>query len=374
MTGDLSLYFHVPFCSKKCPYCHFFVLPDKQALKAQFLEALKLEWKAQLPKLQGKKIVSIYLGGGTPSLLTPQELETILKLPFQDADVASDAEITLEINPENVTASFAHSLRSLPINRASLGVQSLSSSELTLLGRNHLASTAKHAIHTLYDAGLTNLSIDLMYDLPHQTLEIFHQTLEEVATLPISHLSLYNLTIEPHTPFFKRKEQLQPHLPTQELSRKLLEAALFFLPTLGLERYEISAFAKNGLISRHNTGYWTGRPFLGFGPSAFSYFEGKRFQNIPHLGKYSSALSQGESPISFEEKLEPEKALRELLAIHLRLSKGVNLELFPKEALRLLESTFNKLQMGGLLTLEGNTLRLTEEGKFFYDTVATEII
>ena len=375
---EVSLYFHIPFCAKKCPYCHFFVLPDQTLLKGQFLKSLQLEWKLYLPKLEGKEIVSIYLGGGTPSRLSPLQIASILNMVFtSSAMLAKECEITLEVNPEDVTPEFSQSLTQMGINRVSLGVQSLNNAELELLDRGHSSDKATQAIQLIAAAGIDNISIDLMFDLPHQTLKTWENTLSQIKDLPITHLSLYNLTLEPHTVFFKHKKTLSPTLPSPEDSTQMLEMALDYLTDAGLKRYEISAFAKKGLHSRHNSGYWTGRPFLGFGPSAFSYWEKKRFQNVPHLNRYSEALKEGRLPIHFEEKLEAPNARLELLAVQLRLVDGVDLTDFERRHDKLSATTYEtlaQLEAKGWIARQENRICLTSQGQLFYDSVASEII
>jgi oxygen-independent coproporphyrinogen-3 oxidase len=379
MTGDreeISLYFHIPFCSKKCPYCHFFVLPDQEELKTIYLEAIRLEWEMRLPSLQGKRIVSIYFGGGTPTRLSTPQIASLLT-PILDLELAPDCEITLEANPEDITLSRMQELRLLGINRLSIGIQSLEEEELITLKRSHTSSKASEAIHTAFQAGFTNLSIDLMFELPKQTLVSWERTLKKLEQLPISHLSLYNLTLEPNTPFYKQKSHLIPQLPPEEEKLAMLQQGIAAISSLGLTRYEISAFARPGSTSRHNTGYWTGRPFLGFGPSAFSYWEKKRFRNIAHLSKYQTALNERRYPIDFEETLPYPHNLHELFAVQLRLVEGVDLALFSKRHAPLPPTTLSlcqKLIEEGYLETQGNTIRLTSYGQLFYDTVASELI
>ncbi len=356
----ISLYFHIPFCTKKCPYCHFYVIPNRLPHHKLLGEALALEWEQQLPLLQGKTITSIYFGGGTPSLYGGIQ-ELLEKIPR-----APDCEITIEANPEESDIALLTHFRSIGINRLSLGVQSLDDRSLQTLERIHSAEKARQAIFNAQKAGFENVSIDLMYDLPGQTEESWRYTLDQLGDLPIHHLSLYNLTIEPHTSFHKRKVET----PTGDLSLRFLTAALERLEAIGLKRYEISAFAIPGHESRHNLGYWTARPFLGYGPSAFSYWEGERFRNIANINRYSQALKAGQSPVDFRERLPYPANANELLAVRLRLKSGVDIKSIPQET----ESAIVKLKEMGLLKQEGTQLQLTERGTLFYDTVASEII
>ncbi len=320
-------------------------------------EAFLLEWEQKLPLLQGKEITSIYFGGGTPSLFEYTG-DILAKIPR-----GPDCEITIEANPEQ--ESFSHFIE-MGINRLSLGVQSLDDSSLQTLERVHSAAKAKRAICKAAKAGFKNISIDLMYDLPGQTEKSWLYTLDQLSDLPIQHVSLYNLTIEPHTAFYKRKVKQ----PNSETSLRFLMAALEKFEQMGLKRYEISAFAQDGFESRHNIGYWTARPFLGFGPSAFSYWEEERFRNIANIHRYAKCVKAGEVAVDFREKLPYPSNVKELLAIHLRLKDGVRIDQFdlPKDG------SIEKLIDQKLLVQDGNRLKLTDQGMLFYDTVAMELI
>lgn len=366
MSGKqpLSLYFHIPFCTRKCPYCHFYVIPNNPKHRQELLEGLLLEWEQVRQKLAGFEIVSIYFGGGTPTLFGVEPIHRIL----EQISVANDCEITIEANPEDVTLSLMEGYKKAGINRVSIGVQSLQDDSLQILERTHNSNKAVQAIHDTYQAGISNISIDLMYELPDQTPQSFAKTLSRLESLPITHLSLYNLTIEPHTAFYKRTLKL----PSDQDNFAMLNMAVEHLEKIGLKRYEISAFARPGCESRHNVGYWTARPFFGLGPSAFSYFNGKRFRNCANINKYLQVLKAGESPVDFEETLPYPQNVHELLAVELRLLKGVDLAHFdiPLET----KSTLDRLIDDKFLVIESKRLRLTEKGRLFYDTIASEIV
>lgn len=351
-SGEYSLYYHIPFCSKKCDYCHFFVLPDRESDKTLLLEGLRREFQLKNPS---GKLVSLYFGGGTPSLFGPERIGEVISWS------PACEEVTLEVNPEGVTRQLIERYKLAGVNRISLGVQSFDDAHLIQLGRTHNSSSAERAVDLIREAGIENLSIDLMYDLPHQELATWHTTLKTAARLPITHLSLYNLTIEPHTVFFKYRETLEKTLPDANVSLMMYQAAQETLESAGLKQYEISAFAKPTFYSRHNTGYWLGRPFLGLGPSAFSYWNHKRFRNVAHLRKYCETLAP-----DFEEELSPDARERELFVIQLRLLQGAPLPSFHHELAPLVSN--------GLLQIEGNIARLTPRGLLLYDTVAAELI
>lgn len=364
LNGDFSIYFHVPFCKRKCDYCHFYVIPDQERFKTLYLQALRQEWELRAHLLPIKKPLSIYFGGGTPSLLNPKAIENILSW----IEPSKACEITLEVNPEQVTWELMHTFHRIGINRISLGVQSLHDPSLITLTRTHSKTKALSAIEETRRAGFHNISIDLMYDLPGQTLQQWRATLRQAVQLPITHLSLYNLTIEPHTPFYKKRSLLKT--PSANTSLHMLNEAIETFQKAGLHQYEISAFARGQYISQHNTGYWTGRPFLGFGPSAFSYWQGHRFRNVANLQRYAKALSSGNDPIDFQENLSPDDQQKELLAIALRRLEGVAIQQWTEP----LRSTIDKLVLEGLLVYTASSLRLTSKGLLFHDTVAEEII
>jgi len=364
MSGKkkLSLYFHIPFCTKKCPYCHFYVIPNNAKQREQLLEGLLLEWQ-QIPVDQAE-ITSIYFGGGTPTLFGVEPIKRIL----DEISPSKECEVTIEANPEDITVELMSGYAQAGVNRVSIGVQSLQDDSLLVLERTHNSQKAIQAIVDTYESGIHNISIDLMVELPDQTPASFEKTLNRLKELPITHLSLYNLTIEPHTPFSKRPLKL----PSDQDNLMMHQMAIEQIQKIGLERYEISAFAKPGYESRHNVGYWTARPFFGLGPSAFSYINGKRYRNCANINKYLSALSRGESPVDFEEQLPYPQNVCELLAVELRLIRGVDLNRFdlPEQT----KKSIVKLLKEGYLIQEKDQLRLSEKGLLWYDTVASEII
>ncbi len=361
--SPISLYIHVPFCTKKCPYCHFFVIPHTSAHERRYLLALEKEMDLICPFLENRELISLYFGGGTPSLLDPSTLASII------AKYSTAKEITLEINPERITLEKLRAFKEAGINRASFGVQSFDKDLLKVLGREHSAKDAICAVEMCQQAGIDNISIDLMYDLPHQTLDSWKYSLDQAIKLPITHLSLYNLTIEPHTSYFKNEARLRPYQPSEEDSAAMYLLAQEVFSSNGFEQYEISAFARDGRISLHNTGYWQARDFIGLGPSAFSDYQKERWRNVAHLERYCKALFSGQSPIDMREKLSLERRFREELVIALRLLKGVDIQLDD-----LLAKSVAKLEAQKLLTYQNSHLQLTARGVLFYDEVAAELI
>ena len=373
MLHPLSIYIHIPFCTKKCPYCHFYVIGDNERLKDMLLQALIHEIGSISSMLQNRPLVSIYFGGGTPSLFGPNRIEKVLTLFSFDRS----CEITLEANPEESTQDMIQDYRSIGINRLSFGVQSFQESELKLLGRLHSGEQAKKAIHDAFNAGIENITLDLMYETPKQTLDTFKHSLYTATSLPISHLSLYNLTFEEKTPFLRKESELRPLIVDDAVGTHMYEEAVSILSNGGLHQYEVSAFCRNDMISRHNIGYWTGREFLGLGPSAFSFYGSKRYRNIANLKRYSALVQAGMSPVDFVDDVDAAARRKELLALHLRLLCGVCLSQFEK-TFGILECETNKaldsLILRGFLKRNTDHVALTRRGLLFYDTVASEII
>lgn len=374
--NTFSIYIHIPFCKRKCDYCHFYVIPDKEQYKDLLLESLKREWDSVLQKVPSNfKLKSIYFGGGTPSLFGPNRVDAVVQ--WIKKSYPEHVEVTLEANPEEVTRRLISDYKDAGINRLSMGVQSLDDRELQLLTRRHDAKKAVVAIDEATHAGVNNISIDLMYDLPHQTPSSWKATIDRACTLPITHLSLYNLTIEPHTVFYKYREQLSKDVPDESASYEMYAYAVDTLNAAGLKQYEISAFAKDDLYSRHNTGYWTGRPFLGLGPSAYSFWEGIRYKNIANLNKYSQLLQNSLDPVDTIDELSVEDRRKELFVIALRLLDGVDIAKFEeingplsKETI----ATIDHLTERNLLVKTNDRVKLSSKGLLLYDSIATELI
>ena len=284
------IYLHVPFCTSRCIYCDFYSTTQSATVRHEYVNAACAELANRKSYLADRHIQSIYFGGGTPSQLQIKEIAILLDSINKHYDIDTNAEITLEANPDDVTPDFAHNLRNLGFNRVSLGVQSFNDQILKMLNRRHDAATAQKAVHTLQQAGLDNISIDLIYGLPTQLLQDFSLDLQKAFSLPIKHLSTYALSIEQGT-LLQRKIQSNELAETDE-DTFIAEYEIMMQQAHahGFEHYEISNFALPGFESRHNSGYWNNTPYLGIGPGAHS-FNGtdERQYNEPNLGKYISA-------------------------------------------------------------------------------------
>lgn len=372
-NADLRLYIHVPFCTHKCPYCHFYSVIDDEGLKNRFVEALCNEIERWRDTISKKEIVSLYFGGGTPFLLGPSRLERLMRaLPLRPS-----TEITIEANPETTTPPLLLAYRALGVNRLSIGAQSFSDHYLKALHRAHSSDQTRKVLDDALNAGWTNISLDLMFDLPGMKVSDWENTLEEACSLPIQHISLYNLVIEPKTAWFRNKEAIQSLMPKEEASTQMIQSAWTITQSHGFAQYEISAFAKGGFHSHHNVGYWQGNEFLGFGPSAFSFFGNSRFSNIANLKKYCQAIELNKTTIEASEELSPQQRLREMVAIGLRMNAGVSLPSLEDRwgpADQDLVSTLHRLVSIELLDQDNDTFYLTDRGRLVYDAIAVEII
>ncbi|MGE0641550.1 MAG: radical SAM family heme chaperone HemW [Thermoanaerobaculia bacterium] len=314
MSETLGIYLHVPFCRTKCRYCDFYRVGENRGKIELFLAALRREIDGWT-ELHGREVETIFLGGGTPSLLDGPDVASILERIARRFRVRDDAEITLEANPSDLGPDRLAALRAAGVNRLSIGVQSFSDRELRLVGRRHDAERAERVVHEARDAGFDNLSIDLMLAIPGQTEAGFRRSLERAVALATEHLSLYLLEIHESSEMdFLRRER--PGLfPGEEAERRRYLAVHRRLLEAGYEHYEISNFARPGRRSRHNLRYWRLEPWLGLGPSAHSFVDGRRFRHPPDLGTWLADPLVAEP---LENDLPEERAM-----LGLRLAEGI---------------------------------------------------
>jgi putative oxygen-independent coproporphyrinogen III oxidase len=361
------LYVHIPFCARICPYCAFYKERGDSSQTQRFCEALLCELderRAHVPVAAE----TIFIGGGTPTALTTAQLGHLLG-GFRDRlDLSALREWTVEANPGSVSPRKAALLRGLGVNRISLGVQSWDNELLTLLGREHDAAQAEASFQIFREAGFTNLSVDLMFALPGQTLAQWEATLKKTIALEPEHISTYCLTYEEGTEFFARQVRGE-FREDPDSEARFLESAMEMLESAGFEHYEISNYARDGYASSHNRGYWAGEDYLGIGPSAFSTVGLERCQNISDYREYSDLVLAGSSPISSTETLTAEMKRGERIALALRTVHGipsVELNRWPAE-----RREFEEL---GLLREEEGNCVLTRRGKLLADSVAEAFI
>ena len=370
-----GIYLHIPFCKKACHYCNFHFSTSLQ-LKNEFIDALLKEIQLQQDFLGGKEVQSIYFGGGTPSLLAENELGAILDLLYQRFNISPSAEITLEANPDDITAEKVSAWRESGINRLSNGIQSFYEEHLLWMNRAHSATQALECISIARQGGIANMTIDLIYGIPCLTDEQWASNVQRAIEFGIPHLSCYALTVEPKTALdaLIRKNKLADINPDDQARQFLLLTES--LEQAGYEHYEISNFARPGFRSRHNSSYWQGVPYLGLGPSAHSYANGKRQWNIASNIRYIESIRAGEIPFE-EELLTTTQQYNEYIMTALRTLEGINFaEVTRRFGLNRSAALLRQLkayQPEGHLMLNESSVTLTREGRLFADGIAAQL-
>lgn len=362
--APIGIYLHVPFCAKKCPYCDFYSLPYTYPKVKAYTDAVCRNLKAR----KGTAADSVFLGGGTPSLLPDRCLSELMAAVKNDLVLTEAAEITLEVNPNTVTPKRLQAWRAMGINRLSFGVQSFCDPELSVLGRKHTAAQAKAAIAAAASEGFRNVSCDLMLGIPNQTADSLKCTLTQAAALPLTHVSAYLLKLEAGTPF--GQGAYSGTLPNDDQAAELYLLAVELLEASGFLQYEISNFAKSGFESRHNLKYWQCEPYWGIGPAAHSCLDGKRLAVPPDLELFLN------SPIQ-KEQVTAEQApdLEERLMLGLRLRRGIRQELFPDSWQKLCQRALPLIQAGYLQTdSDQTTLALTPKGFLVSNAVIGKLL
>lgn len=368
----MELYIHIPFCVKKCAYCDFLSASADQGTIGRYMECLEEQLVRQAASFQGKVIDTVFIGGGTPTVLRIEQLSRLLEMVQGHFALAEDAEITVEANPGTVTAGKARALADGGVNRVSLGLQSASEQELRLLGRIHTYDDFLRSYGLAREAGIRNVNVDLMSALPGQTVASYEKTLHQVLSLHPEHISAYSLIIEEGTPFYERyweDEKLRDAgerpriLPDEESERAMYELTGALLADYGYERYEISNYAKPGFACRHNIGYWTGEEYLGLGLGASSYIEGTRFCNTSVLGEY---LEEDFAPREVQH-LSKNNRMAEFFYMGLRMSAGVAKSEFVRRfglrAEAVYDDVLRELVAQELLADTGTHYRLTPFGR-----------
>src|SRR5690349_8325556 len=366
--NQAGLYIHIPFCSSRCSYCDFATGIYQSELVKRYVRALVAEIESS--PLRGARVDTVYFGGGTPSLLEPAQLRRILSAARDRFTVDETSEITLEINPGSATFDRLREFRELGINRASFGAQTFDDRELAKLGRSHTAADARRTFDDLRAAGFTNISFDLIAGLPGQTLAGWERNIDEALALRPEHLSFYLLEVHSGTPLAQHIERgIQP-VPDEDLAAVMYESMLERAVAAGYEHYEISNLCLPGFQSRHNTKYWTGEPYFGFGCSAHSY-DGvsRRWSNERQVTEYVRLVEQGLKPLGEEHDLTTEELRSEALFLGLRLMRGVSRDLCKDY-----ETDLERFREAGLLELDGDSIKLTRNGALLSNEVFSAFV
>lgn len=367
-----GLYIHIPFCASRCVYCAFYSTTRRDR-RRDYVEALCREMDMRRGYTD-EDIHTIYIGGGTPSQLT----EDMLRKLFDHTDTDKATETTMECNPDDITDGYAAAIGRLPVNRVSMGVQTFCDSRLRFLRRRHKADDIALAVSRLRDAGITNISIDLMYGFPGETMDDWLRDIDRALALGVEHLSAYCLTIEEGTPLHRMMTEGKTKEADEELCSAMYYTLKDRLAEAGYEHYEISNFARPGRRSRHNSGYWTGIPYIGIGAAAHSFDTRSRQWNVADIDSYIASINRGELPAE-KETLDRDTQYNDTVMLSLRTCEGIDLnELalrFGHDCLDLCLAAARRYIGDGLLELtHDNRLRLTRRGLFVSDMVTSDLM
>ena len=387
-----GIYIHIPFCRSRCIYCGFYSTTALE-LRQRYVDALcrEMEIRGTGHLISGHSpnqgpvppISTIYLGGGTPSQLSFDQLHQLFIYINKVYDLVSPSEITIEVNPDDVTGEFAAALKQLPINRVSMGIQTFNDQRLRFLRRRHTAQQTIDAVERLRAAGIRNISIDLMYGFPGETLADWEADIDAALALNVEHLSAYCLMIEEGTPLHKMFTddglQYTDDYPDEEMERQMYEVLIDRLEAAGYEHYEISNFARPGFRSRHNSNYWNGTPYIGLGAAAHSYDIRSRSWNVADIRQYIEGMERGER-IFEEELLDDDTRYNDIVTVALRTKEGIDLNALSEKHRNYCMKNARRYLNDGLLELstirgaESPTLHLTRRGLFVSDMVMSDLM
>ncbi len=368
-----GIYIHVPFCQGRCIYCDFYSTTEGEEWKSRYVDALLAELRMRRDELPLARVHSIYIGGGTPSQLPARALAAILNEVCRLFPVDSDAEVTVEANPDDVTPEWLAALSHTPVNRLSMGVQSFDDALLRLIRRRHTAQQAVRAVEQAARHGISNVSIDLIYGLPTQTMEQWQADVRQALALDVQHLSAYSLSYEEGTPLWRMLEQGRIEEADEELSLCMYEHLIDSTRAAGFTHYEISNFCRPGRHSQHNSAYWHGVPYLGFGPGAHSY-DGMRTRrwNLSDLKGYVQAA--GSMPPHQSEVLTDDELYDETVMTRLRISEGLSLDLLTAAYRAYCMAQAEPHLRAGRLEQAGSTIRLTRQGIFTSNDIISDLM
>ncbi|MGN0107148.1 MAG: radical SAM family heme chaperone HemW [Hominilimicola sp.] len=363
-----GLYIHIPFCAQKCKYCDFVSFAGKETLADGYIKALKREAE----EYRGERIDTIFIGGGTPSVLTAEQIREVTRICFDTFDVTADYEFTIETNPGTLDDSKITAMLDGGINRVSVGVQSFNDDELHKIGRIHDAQMAYNTIWHLKKMGFLNINLDLMTALPGQTMESLKNTLKTAVSLPVSHISAYSLIIEDGTPLEREYSKGQLILPDEDTDREMYAYTVDFLKKNGFLQYEISNFAKEGFECRHNIKYWTGEEYIGLGTAAHSYTGNERYYNTSDINAYINGAKREVTPLTRQDKIS------EFIITGLRMNRGISgkvfRERFGMDIKSLYGDVIKKFINLGLMRCDGESYSLTEKGIDVSNSILCEFV
>lgn len=373
-----SLYIHIPFCLGKCEYCSFNSYPGMESLFRRYIKAVKKEIVEQFFAGKSRNLDTVFFGGGTPSILPAEDIEDMISCCQEYLGIVEEAEISLEVNPKTVDFMKLLQLRQAGVNRISIGVQSFIDEELGALGRLHSAQDGWDCVRDAVSAGFTNISLDLMYGVPGQSVDKWRWNLETALSLGLTHLSLYQLTIEDGTPFAKEFSEGKLFLPEEDEIIMMDQLSVDLCKKEGFEQYEISNFALPGFECRHNINYWKNLEYIAVGAGGVGYFDGVREKNIHEPNAYCEAVESGTSVVEESEKLGQEESFRESVVIGLRMVKGVSYgALFDRYGINLREhygDILTPLLEEGFVEFTDSHFRLTTKGRPLANQILSRLV
>ncbi len=379
INQKIGLYIHIPFCISKCPYCDFFsIVTHDDKLKRRYISALIKETEIYGQKIKDVELISIYIGGGTPTILEGKQLKEILSALNNNFSIADDAEITIEANPGTIDGDKIKTLFRAGVNRISLGGQSFDDRTLKKIGRIHNKKDIIDTFQLARYEGFKNINIDIMFGLPGQSKKEFEKTLKELITLKPEHISLYALTIERDTALYELVETGKTRLPSDDFCNELFLNSIKLFADNGYEHYEISNFALPGKRCNHNVLYWKNKSYLGIGAGATSYIDNKRYKNYQELNHYIYLLKNGILPIGYQEVLPLKEKMAETIILQLRMIEGLDKNGFSEQFKVPVEIVFytpiKALKEQGLLAENETNLFLTKKGILFANNVFIEFL
>lgn len=365
------LYIHIPFCIKKCGYCDFYSVPFGPQIAVDYIGALRSEM--EMKRELGHDISTVFIGGGTPSILSCDQISIIMEAVRDNFSMTTDAEVTIEANPGTVTAQRCEGLLNAGINRISIGIQSFSDRELALLGRVHNATGGVEAVQAAGRAGFGNISLDLIYGIPGQTLSDWEYNLNKFLELSPQHISAYELTPEKNTPLCGDLESGELVMPDEETIAEMYYRGINVLNGHGYLHYEISNFAKPGHECLHNLNYWNRGQYIGLGASAHSFYDRRRIANVSDVSGYIKTVNAGSIPVVEDTEITPDEAIKESVFLGLRKTSGMEMDLIPEGKRALIIEAVKGPDLHGFVEIKDNCLRLTGKGLILCNEVILRI-
>lgn len=378
------LYIHIPFCIKKCIYCDFYSVPFRSKIAEDYIKALCKE--IELRKNELDNLTTVYIGGGTPTILSTAEISKILDAVRSNCRIRSDAEITIEANPRTITEKKAEILLKSGINRISVGVQSFVDDELTILSRSHNAQEAINAVKGIKRAGFKNISLDLIYGIPflisHRSgvrskelqIKNWEYSLQKAIEISPEHISTYELTPERDTPLYKEISEGRLVMHDEGVIAEMYYKVIDILSDNGYVHYEISNFAKPGYECKHNMNYWNRGEYIGIGAGAHSFFGRNRTSNVRDIGLYIEGIERNSVPVAEDHYITDEEAEKEFMFLGMRKTEGINMELLLDRDRELIQKAVKDLESHGLVEVNGSILRLTRKGLILSNEVIVKLM